>query len=133
MRKFLSAAALLAIVAGASASMAEPLPAPNSCVWAPVAAGADGTVEHCEFVAADAPAHGYIGAVPNDFVIYQDANDNDTPDDGEVLVSASPTEDFGLTSGGTLDLVAGTTYSVDLHHGCVQDPGCGWVGALIVG
>jgi len=132
MRKYLSGAALVAIIAGAASATAAPLPVPNACVFAPVEQGADGQITHCEFDAADVPAHGYVGLVPNDFVIYEDANNNDVPDDGEILAEVSPLDEMGTTSIGQLALTAGTTYDVDLIQGCAE-VACGWVGVLAVG
>ena len=118
-------------LATASAGEGPTLPIPNSCNFVGGAATDGEGSLHCEFEAADVPAHGYVGATPNDFAVFLDANDNDVLDDGEAIVEVSPSGFDAV--GGQLALDAGTTYDVVLFEGCVQSPGCGWIGALLVG
>ena len=128
MRKVLFAAlvAALALSAGSASAVEE-----NVCLISGGETTPGDGVETCTFEAADAPAHGYVGATPNDFIIFIDV-DGDGNLDGEdtLLAEVSPSEFNPIA--GQFSVEAGATVSVNLSHGCAG-PACGWAGALLVG
>lgn len=139
MKRIIAASAVLAIGLLAGSASAAPLPNPlegDACLIAGGEA-TDGTGStHCEFTTnAMSPAHGYIGLIPNDFVIWIDSNNSNTVNAGEeILAEVSPSEPGDQASmGGQLDVGGGVKVDVLVMDGCVQAPGCGWVGALLVG
>jgi hypothetical protein len=136
MRKVIITLAVLAIALAFVPSTAAPAPnpIPNSCLIAGGEA-TDGTGSvHCEFETAATGLHGYVGLIPNDFVIWLDANNNNAVNAGEtVLAEVSPSAPDPVAMAGQLDVADGAKVDVLVMEGCVQAPGCGWVGALLVG
>lgn len=122
MRKLLILGVLGLALGLAPAHAADPY-----CAIADANLGDDGTVGAQCTITADDLEHGYVLLTPNDIRIFLDVNGNgvlEAAQGDRLVVEVSPSGMDPLV--GTLDLVTGSNYTMQMINGCAG--ACGHIG-----